>query len=246
MIDVNVYLSRWPFRRVRGDTPAELVSFLRKHGVSQAWAGSFDALLHKDVAGVNERLARDCASARDLLIPFGCVNPMLPDWQEDLRRIHEIHRMPGIRLHPNYHGYRLSDPVSSELLASAAKRGLIVQIAVIMEDERTQHPLMRVPPVDTASLETILKNLPRLNLMLLNAGRSVSAPRGVHFDFAFQESPYAVTRLLEAAGEDRVVFGSYSPLFYFESTQLRLKEAGLTPERERAITESNARRLLHP
>src|SRR5204863_6795783 len=61
IVDVNVSLSRWPFRRLRGDELPELVSMLQARGVTQAWAGSFDALLHKDMAGVNERLAADCA-----------------------------------------------------------------------------------------------------------------------------------------------------------------------------------------
>ena len=50
IIDVNVSLSRWPFRRLIGDEPADLVARLRKRNVVQAWAGTFDGLLHKDLA----------------------------------------------------------------------------------------------------------------------------------------------------------------------------------------------------
>lgn len=245
MIDVNVYLSRWPFRRVAGDETAELADMLRKRGVTQAWTGSFDGLLHKDINGVNARLAAACSdTGNGLLAPFGSVNPMLPDWQEDLRRIHEAHRMPGIRLHPNYHGYALDHPVAAELLAMAAKRGLVVQIALAMEDERTQHPLLRVPPVDPAPLAGLIPRVPALKLVVVNAGRTVPRLPGVYVDFAMQESPYAVTNLISMAGPEYVVFGSYAPLFYFESAWLKLKEAGLEGEQARAITGDNARKLL--
>jgi hypothetical protein len=52
--------------------------------------------------------------------------------------------MAGIRLHPNYHDYPLDAPAFRELLVEAKQRELPVQIAVRMEDGRTQHPRVMV------------------------------------------------------------------------------------------------------
>jgi len=169
IIDTNVNISRWPFRRLAGDETPDLVARLRKRNVAQAWAGSFDGILHKDIGGVNARLAAECNThGRGFLAPFGSINPKLPDWREDVRRCAKDYRMPGIRLHPNYHGYELKDPVFEELLHVAAASGLIVQLVVSMEDIRTQHPLMRVPPVDLSPLVQVVRSQPSTRLILLN------------------------------------------------------------------------------
>ena len=137
-------------------------------------------------------------------MPIGAVNPMLPAWEEDLRRCHERHRMPGIRLHPNYHRYKLCDPVFDRVLELAEKRDLFVQIAVLMEEERSIHPLVNVPPVDTGPLKTMLPKFPKLRVQLLNALGVLKdaqvdslAQVGVRFDIAMLEGLIGVEKLLE-------------------------------------------------
>jgi predicted TIM-barrel fold metal-dependent hydrolase len=255
VIDTNVNLFRWPFRRVIGDDPADLVARLRKKGVTQAWAGSFEGLLCRDVAGVNARLATACREqGPDFLLPFGCINPKLPDWQEDLRRCHEKHRMPGIRLTPNYHGYGLGDPAFTKLLSAAADRKIMVQIALSMEDTRTQFPLMPVPPVDPAPLVDIIPRMPQLNLVLLNAGywagartpgvRAITRAGNAYFDIAMDEGVGGLERLIAETSPSRVLFGSHYPFFYFESALLKVWSAGLPRDQEMALYEGNARSLL--
>jgi predicted TIM-barrel fold metal-dependent hydrolase len=253
IVDVNVYLSRWPLRRLPCDELPRLIRKLRACGVTEAWASSFDGVLHKDVGGVNARLADDCRKGPPALLrPFGTVNPMLPDWREELRRCHEDYRMPGIRLHPGYHGYRLDNPAFGELLALAQRRGLIVQLVVRMEDPRTHHPLIRVPDVDTGPLPDLLAARGKLKLVLLGAlqtvrgdalGRLVRAGE-VYVEVSMLEGVGGIANLLGRLPVDRVLFGSHFPLFILESAVLKLQESELLPAQANAITHQNAQRLL--
>ena len=252
IIDTNVSLSRWPFRRLVGDETPDLVAGLRKRNVTQAWAGSFDGIFHKDISSVNSRLATECRTyGQGILLPFGSVNPKLPDWQEDLRRCQEEHKMVGIRLHPNYHGYDLKDPAFEELLKLAVARGLIVQLALCMEDERTQHPLMRVPPVDVAPLPDLVKAEPKLRLEILNCYpqlksdlHELARAGNVCFDLSMVEGVGGVARLVDRVSLERVLFGSHYPLFYYESALLKMQESSFSDVQKKAIFEQNARHLL--
>jgi predicted TIM-barrel fold metal-dependent hydrolase len=252
-IDVNISLFQYPTRRWLLDETKSLVEFLKSKGVTQAWAGSFEGLLHNDVAAVNERLAAECRKTKEeFLIPFGTVNPQLPDWEDDLRRCHEVHGMRGIRLSPNYHGYGLDSPNAASLLKLANDRKLIVQIPVRMEDPRTQHRLLSVPDIDMKPLISILESLPQLRVVIVNGlmslstdlqSRLVQAGR-IYFDIATLEGIGGITRLMKTVPADRILFGSHAPFFVWESAELKLKESPLPEPFVEQFRRTNAIGLL--
>lgn len=255
LIDTNVWLGHWPIRRSWATTPAQLVAKLRKHGVTSAWAGSFDGALHTDIAGVNARLAEDCArDGGGVLVPFGTINLTLPEWEDDLRRCHEVHRMPGVRLMPNYHGYALDDARLARLLDLAAQRRLLVQIALTMEDDRSQNPAFDAAPVIPAPLADLVEKNPAARVMLLNATSRLLAGNnpllkrltaaGVTVEIATLEGAAGIEGLLKGVPAARLAFGSHAPYFYFEAALLKLQESALTPAQLAAIRSGHARAAL--
>jgi predicted TIM-barrel fold metal-dependent hydrolase len=261
IIDVNVNLGRWPTRRSPLDELAKLVAKLQSQGVVEAWTGSFDGVFHTDLTEVNHILAEACTTqnAKDSpvgplrLVAFGEINPLLPTWEAELDRCMEIHRMAGIRLHPNYHGYALDHPEFAKVLKAAAERNLIVALPSLMEDERMMHPLLRVPPVDLKPLLPLLAQNPNLKLVLLNS--LGNAARGelldrlldggqVYVEIAMLEGVGGIENLLKNMPVERILFGSNAPSFYFESSLLKLQESPLPAAHRRAILHDNARRLL--
>lgn len=262
LIDTNVHLFDWPFRHLKYSRTPDLVAKLRRHRVKRAWAGTYEGLFSKDLSGANARLVEECRRhGPDFLLPVGSVNPLWPGWEEDLRRCHEVHGMKIVRLHPGYQGFALDSAEFAAFLAQATRRGLRVQIALEMEDDRVHHPLVRVPDVSPLPLVDLLKKLPEARVQLLHGSlawqripqaRPLLEYPNLVYDISSIEGVGAVGRILEGrhwnlAGTvplDRLLFGSHAPYFPLENALLKMFESPLSLPQLQAIMEDNARRFL--
>jgi len=250
VIDTNVWLGHWPTRALPLSDPGRLEEKLRALGVTRAWVSSFDGLLHKDVAGVNARLAETCR-ARPFFEPFGAVNPTLPRWTDDIAACARL-QMRGVRLAPAAHGYPLDDPRLVEVLQLATEQRLAVQLTLVLEDERTQSTTWRVPVPDLAPLAPALDAVPTARLMLLNwLPRLIGKPAlqrllaaKVTFDLAMLEGIAGLETLRRELPLERVCLGSYAPVFYPEAAHLKLRESELSAGELRSITHESATRFL--
>lgn len=251
IIDTNVSLFQWPFRRLPLDEPERLAAKLRSLGIVQGWAGSFEGLLHRDLAEVNRRLTETCGKYSEFL-PIGSINPSLPGWEDDLRACAETHAMPGIRLHPNYHGYSLEEPVVETLLRRATDQGLFVQIAAAMEDHRTQSSRVSVPDVALTALRELMPKVPGARVQVLNLRLRTSLIEplarlpGLYFDTARIDSTDGVARLAELVSIDKILLGTHSPFLIPEAALIRVHEPGqLQSEQMYRIVSTNASEFLH-
>jgi uncharacterized protein len=246
IIDTNINLFQWPFRKLKYSETSELV---------------FEALFHKNIAGVNERLAAECrAKGSGFLRPFGAVNLAWPDWEDDVRRCHEELKMPGLRLYPEYQSYDLTHPGMKTLLAMVRERGLLLQIVFGMEDPRVYHPNITVGNIDATPLVALLKAEPAAKVQLLHFTGNVRGTdlnnlvkeTKVTIDISRWEGNGAVGRMIGTAPEsrtvkipvERVVFGSHAPYFPVETALLKLVESPASAEQLHAIMQGNARRVL--
>lgn len=253
LIDTNAYLGRWPFRRTPCDELDRLLELYQRYRISEAWVSSLEGLFHRDLGGLNHRLYQTCRTVKQMrLVPFGSVNPRLPDWKEDLRRCAQQYKMPGIRLHPNYHRYRLDEPVFAQLLDLAEQYGLLVQLAVRMEDGRVQDERFFVPDVDLKPLGQLLQGRSGVRIMLLNSFTNEARPLlpplvqsgQVWVEIATLEGLGALEHAVQHLRADRIAFGSHLPLFCLESALLKMHESPLSQLHRQAISEENARRFL--
>lgn len=250
IVDTNVSLFQWPFRRLPTDTTDKLLTKLRSLGVTRALAGSFEGLFHRNLTDANQRLATECARHPEL-IPIGTVNPSQPGWRNDFEICLNELAMPGIRLHPGCHNYQLTNPAVRQLLELATNAGVFVQLTAAVEDRRTQPQLYRTTDVDLLPLCEVCRDLPGLRLQLLNSRPAIglverlSEVPGLTFDTARLEGTDGVPRLFQSLGKGRVMFGSHAPFLIPEASLIRIYESGtLPPDDVRLILEGGEYMLV--
>jgi len=209
-------------------------------------------MLHKDIGSVNARLAAECRSyGKGLLLPFGSVNPKLPDWREDLRRLprgtpdgrHTVApELPRLRFEGSaVRRTPLDGGAARAHCAARAQDGGRANAASAdagplggcgaASGSRESH---RGPTDGGSALER-------------HAYRSTVPPVGGCrpglFEISMLDSLGTLDQLVEDVSIERVLFGSNYPLFYFEAAVLKVREASLTEPQRQAIFEGNARRL---
>ena len=243
MIDVNVSLGRWPFQRFLFDAARPLARHLKSCGIRKALVASTESVLYPDPDVYDEACFEQIREVPGLL-PVKTVNPVLATWRTSLCDFADRYELKAIRLYPNYHRYGLDDPMVNELAKTAIKLKLPVMVAVRVEDERQQYPLMQVPGVSLAAIAKFAAAHPRARVIALNGYFheiiAVEEQRNLYFDIAFAETTDTLRALTEYMPARQLVFGSQTPFLTTKAAAMKVELANIPPAGRERIAEGNA------
>ena len=160
-----------------------------------------------------------------------------------------------MRLYPHWHNYKLDGPEALALIHAATERGLAITIPVRVEDRRQQSWLVDIPDVSAAEIAAVVKAAPQARFIVMNGpglGNSILGQRdntlppnyAIDISLLTVELSNEVGRLLQALGEDRVVFGTGIPFHYADPALTKLAILDAPPAVKEKIRSGNARRIL--
>ena len=255
IIDLNVYVGNYPFRRLKYNTLDGILKLMDRVGVDKALISRFEAIFYKDWFEANMMLLEELAGSEvstDRFMPCVIVNPSFPGWIRDLENC--LDDAYAIRVHPNYHGYNLQDECFKRLVGAASSREIPIIVTVRVQDERSHPWLMRVPPLDVSAVLKVARENPEVKFVVSNAylgevlgmGRRIRECDNLYVELSFASTVTlnSVERLCAEIGSGRVLLGTYMPFFYPDCIVNRVRKAEISEEDKERILWRNAMELL--
>ena len=248
IVDFCVYVGDWPTYELPYRTADGLLFLMDRCGIGAACVSLAGGMFAFDSREANERLAKAIDGHRDRLWPIGTLDPTVPTWREDLADGLARLNLAGFRLHPTYHGYSFDAPEVLDLAAVLADAGRPLFVALHVDEERFQHPAIRVPDVPMAGILRLICQAPATTIVLnnLKVEHALSLLEAelplnrVYLDINYMDTPFdGLKVLVETNGVDRLVFGSQLPFLYPEAALMVMEHSGLSEAEIEAILEYN-------
>lgn len=247
MIDVNVFLGAYPWRRIPGTGVDAVLAAMDRVGIESAWVTHLPSLFWKDPAEGNPWLYRTTAR-QPRLRPVPVVHPGLPRWEDDLQEAADRGAV-AVRADPEYLGLA---PAGSEMLRlteRAGELGIPFLAAVRLEDGRGRHPRDVTPELapwvvrrwvrHSASVRVVITHADRGFMEEVHYGSTPAESSRVWWDISWVWGPPEdhLAHLLAVMGSARFLFGSGQPLRLAETPLARLDLLALgQADRERILT----------
>jgi predicted TIM-barrel fold metal-dependent hydrolase len=237
-VDVNTFIGEYPFRRVPGTTPRDLVTAMDRVEVDIAWVSHLTAIFWNDPMAGNADLYR-MDSLR--LRPVPTIHPGRDRWREALADAPR-HDAPAVRADPTRWGLDPAGQEMRELTRACGAAGTPLLVSVRLEDGRQKNPRDRSSEIEPWMVRSWIRSDPAVRLIVTHADREFIEQ--VHFGATPAEASRILwdicwiwgppedhlALLLKTVGVERFVFGTGMPLRIPENSLAKLDLLDLSPE----------------
>lgn len=185
------------------------------------------------------------------IIPFGAMHPGYPELREEAARLRAA-GIKGVKLHPNWQGYRPEDPISFPMYEALIENGMIAFFHGGDELEKWLTEIVSTPK----ALSEVHDRYPDLKLVIAHMGgfrmwddvEKYLVGRDIYMDTSFcmpeDLDDEEFVRLMREHGIEKILYASDSPCGPPVPQLSRLLSLPLTDEEKEHICWKNAVRLL--
>ncbi len=235
VFDANVALGRRHDRRVRVDTVEGTLEAMGRAGIGRALVYAPHAVAFDGREG--NQVLLETIQGEPSLVPQYVCSPATDDLDSFAALVME-HGVRSIRMAPNVHGYPFRDWVVKPWLEWLAAENLTLW--------------MLVDQVDPAELHDVARDHPEVNIVLSEVHYShvtwviplLHSLPNVRVEISRFVIAGGVSRLIEAIGAERILFGSRFPDSPMAPQLYNLHRSGLSEASLAAICSGNLERLL--
>jgi hypothetical protein len=238
IIDVHGHLGPWPFP-MRNPDAACVRDPMARWGITKTILSHTKAIVNDFVEG-NAELARAIGGSDDLY-GYITINPNYPDLSvRELDRYLDHPSFVGVKMHPGYTTASIDGPETLKLTARFASRRLPFLVHTW-------------GPAEVAKIGRLAEHFPDLPIIMGHGGANgwreaidvLKNTRNTYTEFCNSSiEPGKVRATIDAAGADRVLFGTDAGLFDPAFCMGVYEEANLTPDEQQAILRDNAAKLF--
>ncbi|MAE64724.1 MAG: hypothetical protein CMJ18_10700 [Phycisphaeraceae bacterium] len=244
--DINAFFGHWPYWTLPQTSGDDVLRLMDRFGIDRAAMTSLRGL-HGDWREANAETRAFAKAHSGRLVPVACLSPMNGGDGSALREL-VAEGFAALRLYPALaQGYTLASPFADDLLSTAGE----LKIPVIVPTRPMMH--FRFPPLAIEQVAALAGRHPETNVVLSGPnylGEFTAAVEALQrygnmtIEISCMQGFGDVTRMVEAVGADRVLFGTGLPLHYPACGIAKLDHSKLAAAPLQAVATGNAVRLL--
>ena len=235
VFDANMTLGRRHDKKVNVDTIGDTIKAMDYSGVDRALVYAPHAALHN--SDDDNRIILAASESEPRLVPQFVCNPTFDNLNSFLASV-EKGGVRSVRMFPHLHNYPFEDWVVKPWLNGFANKKLPLWMKITEFDRSEFHRTIKAHPDVTVVLSEVHYSNYSWTMPLLR-----SLPN-LYIEISRFVIHNGILKLIEAIGENRILFGSNFPESEIGSQLYNLYHCGLDEKSAETISAGNLDRLL--